>query len=286
MYRKTGVLPALLAPALETSQVPKVFLERQGSELKEEKKEVPRNLGGREESPAPALFHLPLSPNGLGSIDRRQNIVPIFILMVAIPGRATVLSGLLRDNQVSGPKGKASNSQGRDSRGGKSSRGLCTGGHAQNAPVLLRAKRPGVVLLPHIVEGAVEDDIGGEALLDAGNRRLLVSLAGDREFIRLTLRRPASLRHDRGLTTGSLGDLLHPVRHKLPRFLGRRVAIEESVAVDGAKVGGGAEFWMGFHGHHRIDRDDGAVVPSGFENGSGLTNSSGDLTNRSAAVVD
>lgn len=163
---------------------------------------------------------------------------------------------------------------------------LAAGSHAQDAPVLLRSKSTGAVLLPHIVERAVEDDVVGQALLDAGNGRFLVCLARDRQLVRLTLRRPPGLRDHGGFATGSFGNLLHPVRHKLSRFLGRRVTVEESVAVDRAIIRGGAKFRVGFHGHHGVDRDDRAVVAGGFENGFGLADSTGDLTNGSATVID
>ena len=164
--------------------------------------------------------------------------------------------------------------------------GSSTRSHAQDAPILLSAKRTGAILLPHIVERAIEDDVVCQALLDTGNRRFLVFLTRDGQLIRLTLRRPPCLRDNGGFPTGSFGDLLHPIRHKLSRFLGGCVAVEESVAVDGAIVRGSAKFWVSFHSHHGVDGDNRAVVAGGFENGFGLADSTCDLTNRSAAVVD
>ncbi len=84
----------------------------------------------------------------------------------------------------------------------------------------------------------------------------------------------------------SLRDLFGPALYKVAGILGKYVAVEEGVAVDGAKVGGLAELGVGFHGDHGVDCDHRTIVARGFECRFNLADSCSDLTDRGSTVVD
>ena len=93
------------------------------------------------------------------------------------------------------------------------------------------------------------------------------------------MRRPSGLSHNRGLATGSLRYHLGPIKHERAGFIRRRLSVEESVAVDGAEVGGRAEFGIVLHGNHSVDCDDRAIVAGTFEDAAGLADGASDLPN-------
>ena len=92
----------------------------------------------------------------------------------------------------------------------------------------------------------------------------MIRLTRHRNAIRIALRRPPGLRHHRRLPARRLTDLLSPVLDEGAGAGGEGVGVEESVAVDGAEVAGGAEFDVVFHCDHGVDGDDGAGVACCF----------------------
>lgn len=64
------------------------------------------------------------------------------------------------------------------------------------------------------------------------------------------------------------------------------LSVEESMAIDGTEVGCSAKCGVVFHGNHRVNGDNRAIVTGTFQDAAHLANGASDLPDRGSTVVD
>ena len=159
-------------------------------------------------------------------------------------------------------------------------------GRAVNTPVLLSTESASIVLLPHVVVGIEQDEVAGEARLQASNGSGLVSLTRYSGTVRATLAGPSGLGDDSVLATTSLGDSLSTADDIGTSICSSDGRGEETVSVGSSVVGSLAESRVGNKGIPGVDSDDRAVVAGGAEERTGSVDSVDDSGDGGLARVD
>jgi hypothetical protein len=165
-----------------------------------------------------------------------------------------------------------------------------------DAPITLHTK--GTFVLPLVIKGREEEDIGVEAVPEGADGRLLFFTRRYGGAVGVTGVWPAGLGDDDPFVGGPLafcrgaGDTddtcnaVNLITKPWPGLFGRVGAVKEGVGVGGTVVGGVAEFRVGNERIEGVDGDDGSQVASGAEGRACRVDCGNDIGYGGASSVD